>query len=96
MTTEVVKFRNTIPEKHRATLDTRLVWLWNQRMGVVQSVWVNGTDTLDHLAADMIVMAVTGQDLTAIQHLLQRIEGGAISDVELAKRDVEPPSEMSL
>jgi len=97
MTSEIVKFRSTIPEKHRATLDTRLVWLWNQRMGVVQSIWIAApAGTLDKVAADMIVMAVTGEDLTAIQHLLHRIEGGAISDVELSKRQDEPPESMTL
>ena len=96
MTTEIVKFRNTIPEKHRTSLDTRLVWLWNQRMGVVQSIWVNAADTLDKLAADMIVTAVSGDDLTAIQHLLHRIEGGAISDTELSKRQDEPPTVLNL
>lgn len=97
MTTEIVKFRSTIPEKHRATLDTRLVWLWNQRMGVVQTIWVAANaDTLDRLAAEIIVNAVTGEDLTAIQHLLHRIEGGAISDVELSKRQEEPPTVLNL
>ena len=31
----VARFRNTIPEDHRSSMDTRLAWLWKQRFGTV-------------------------------------------------------------
>ena len=33
------KFRRQVPAEHRASIDTRLAWLWNQRFGTVQMVW---------------------------------------------------------
>ena len=43
MSTELLpvarKFRKAIPDSHRTTLDTRIVWLWHQRFGTVQMVW---------------------------------------------------------
>lgn len=98
MSREVVatshKFRKTIPQQHRASLDTRLHWLWHQRFGTVQSVWQtsqNG-DQLDHTAATMVLQAIMGRDLDSIAHLFQRIEGAPITDELLLERtDQEEP-----
>ena len=32
------RFRQSIPEEHKSSLDTRLAWLWNQRFGTVQTI----------------------------------------------------------
>ena len=51
MSQEIVrKFRKQIPEAHRASLDTRLRWLWVQRFGTVQTVWKESPDLLDRTA----------------------------------------------
>ena len=47
----VRKFRHEIPARHRQTLDTRLLWLWQQRFGTVQQVWRESPDLDDKLAA---------------------------------------------
>jgi len=80
--TEIVtsKFRQSIPPEHRGSVDTRLRWLWMQRLGTVQSVWKNSGDWEDQLAATIILQAVMGADLNSIQLLLTRLEGGAQED----------------
>lgn len=78
---EVIRrFRHEIPEQHRATIDTRLAWLWNQRFGTVQQVWVASTDMDDQLAATIILQAIIGSDLNNIQLLFRRLEGGSLPD----------------
>jgi hypothetical protein len=87
--TEIVlvrKFRRTIPEAHRASLDTRLRWLWHQRFGTVQMVWQSTDDILDKTAATLVLQAIMARDLDSISQLLHRIEGGAIGDRELLER----------
>jgi hypothetical protein len=90
VSTELVlkrKYRHQIPELHRASLDTRIQWLWNQRFGTVQTVWKDSKDVLDHTAATLILQAIMGKDLESIAQIFQRLEGGAISDEELAERE---------
>ena len=83
------RFRGEIPEAHRSSLDTRLLWLWHQRFGTVQMVWKvsqeNG-QVLDHTAATLILQAIMAKDLDAINQLFQRIEGGSLEDAELLER----------
>lgn len=74
------KFRREIPEQHRVTVDTRLLWLWNQRFGTVQQVWQCSPDADDKLAATIILQALIGSDLNSIQLLFRRLEGGAQVD----------------
>lgn len=84
------KFRGQIPEAHRGSLDTRIVWLWNQRFGTVQTIWKDSPDVLDHTAATLILQAIMAKDLESIAQILQRLEGGAVSDEDnLAKADDE-------
>lgn len=85
---EVVKrkFRQTIPEKHRASLDTMIHWLWHQRFGTVQTIWIHSQQerrTLDHTACTLILQAIMNKDLDSIAQLFQRIEGGARTDTEI-------------
>jgi hypothetical protein len=95
MTSELVpvvqrKFRKTIPEKHRASLDTMIHWLWHQRFGTVQTIWqqsqVDGR-VLDHTAATLILQAIMGKDLESISQIFQRIEGGSRHDKELLEQE---------
>lgn len=86
MTAELVplrKYRKGIPDAHRASLDTRLQWLWHQRFGTVQTVWKDSPDVLDHTAATLFLQAIMGKDLESINQILQRIEGGPRMDTEV-------------
>lgn len=85
MATEIdsLRFRNSIPDSHRKSIDTRIQWLWNQRFGTVQQVWNSSKDMLDHTAATLILQAVFAKDLESIAQVFQRIEGGAQFDAEL-------------
>ena len=77
MSVEVVrKWRKEIPEAHRGSLDTRIVWLWHQRFGNVQQIWKESKDLLDHTAAQLVIQAILGKDLPSISLILQRVEGG--------------------
>lgn len=84
------KFRGQIPEDHRTTLDTRLRWLWNQRFGTVQTVYMRSDDILDRTAATLILQCIMARDLRSIQQLLQRLEGGSLTD-EILMDDEELP-----
>lgn len=83
---ETLRFRNQVPDSHRQSIDTRLAWLWNQRFGTVQMVWQNSKDLLDRTAATLILQAIFAKDLDAIAQILQRIEGGPVTDTVLADR----------
>jgi hypothetical protein len=84
--TEVIlarKFRNQVPDDHRESLDTRLLWLWHQRFGTVQTVYSNSPDILDVTAATLILQAVMARDLKSIQQLFQRLEGSSVYDEQV-------------
>jgi len=74
------RFRTRVPDSHRQSLDTRIMWLWNQRFGTVQMVWKDSKDVLDHTAATLILQAIMAKDLESIAQLFQRLEGGAVND----------------
>jgi hypothetical protein len=82
------RYRNEIPADHRASLDTRLLWLWHQRFGTVQTVYSRSPDILDVTAATLILQAVMARDLKSIQQLFTRIEGGAQYDKQLLDEPV--------
>ena len=88
MTVELVavtrKFRKQVPDTHRASLDTRIQWLWHQRFGTVQMVWKESGDVLDVTAATLILQAIMGKDLDSIGQLFGRLEGGSLLDEQLA------------
>ena len=81
------RFRQSIPEEHKTSLDTRLQWLWNQRFGTVQTICMESTDLLDNTACTLILQAIMGRDLESISMLFNRLEGGALSDEQLADSD---------
>jgi hypothetical protein len=90
VTAEVVpirKFRREVPADHRASLDTRLLWLWHQRFGTVQTVYSNSPDILDVTAATLILQAIMARDLKSIQQLFQRLEGGAMYDRQVLDQE---------
>lgn len=74
------KLRHSIPREHKLSTDTRLQWLWNQRLFVVQSIMIRSTDILDRMAATLVVTATMTADLGAIELLLRRLEGGPVED----------------
>lgn len=80
------KYRSQVPDVHRASLDTRLMWLWNQRFGTVQMVWKDSPDVLDHTAATLILQAIIAKDLESIVLLFQRLEGGSLPDDVVLER----------
>lgn len=80
------KYRNSVPEAHQASLDTRLHWLWHQRFGTVQMIWKESKDVLDHTAATLILQAIMAKDLDSINQLFQRLEGGSITDTEVLEQ----------
>ena len=80
------RFRREIPEDHRLSLDTRVKWLWNQRFGTIQTVWISSPDPLDKMAATLFIQSIMGGDLEAINLLFQRLEGGALADEEVLER----------
>lgn len=89
------KFRTSIPEAHRVSLDTRIQWLWNQRFGTVQMIWKASQEqgeVLDHTAATLILQAIMAKDLESITLIFQRLEGAAILDEENLDRQGEPSS----
>lgn len=79
-------FRKVIPSEHRTNLDTRLLWLWHQRFGTVQTIYLNSTDILDVTAATLILQAIMAKDLQSIRQLFQRLEGGAVYDSEMVRQ----------
>lgn len=80
------KFRREVPDVHRASLDTRIQWLWHQRFGTVQMVWKESRDVLDHTACTLILQAIMGKDLESIAQLFSRLEGGALVDEDLLEQ----------
>jgi hypothetical protein len=88
MSSEVVpirRWRSEVPEDHRATLDTRLAWMWHQRFGTIQMIYSKSPDLLDKTAATLILQAIMARDLRSIQQLFQRLEGGAQLDEEITE-----------
>lgn len=80
-------FRHEVPAAHRSSLDTRLEWMWNQRFGTVQQIYVKSPDLLDVTAATLIIQCVFGPDLQSIEILLSRLEGAAQEDEVVQAED---------
>lgn len=94
MTAELVvtarKYRAEIPPAHKASLDTRIQWLWNQRFGTVQTIWQNSPDVLDNTACMLILQAIMAKDLESISQIYQRLEGGPLTDDQNLGRQDAP------
>lgn len=90
MSNEVVplrRYRKEIPREHKDSLDTRLLWLWHQRFGTVQTIYTQSSDILDVTAATLILQAIMTKDLRSIHQLFTRLEGSALYDKELQDRE---------
>ena len=83
-------FRHQIPAAHQVSMDTRIKWLWHQRFGTVQSVYLNSSDLLDKTAATLILQCIMANDLASIEILFNRLEGGPINDAILLERNDGP------
>ena len=81
------KYRHEIPEEHRVSLDTRLLWLWHQRFGTVQTVYSQSNDILDVTAATLVLQAIMARDLQSIQQIFKRLEGGPMYDTHHVEGD---------
>jgi hypothetical protein len=87
--TEVVRivggsnFRREVPKEHRASLDTRVRWLWNQRFGTIQNIYQSSPDLLDRTAATLFINAIWAKDLNSISMIFRRLEGGPIMDDQI-------------
>lgn len=81
------RYRSEVPREHKATMDTRLQWMWNQRLGTIQTIWQKSRDVQDRTVADLILQAIWGSDLTSIELILSRLEGGPQSDEETLKHE---------
>lgn len=82
------KYRTSIPDIHKHSLDTRIHWLWHQRFGTVQTIWKESTDILDHTACTLFLQAIMAGDLDSIIQIFQRVEGGP--RVDKALEEAEP------
>lgn len=76
---------HNIPEEHRSSDDSRLMWLWNQRIIVVQSIYSRTDNIRDRMAASIVLSAAWTANLPSIELLLRRLEGGAMSDTEVVE-----------
>lgn len=74
---------SNIPEEHRTTDDTRIAWLWNQRLIVVQNIWLNTSNIRDRMTAALVLGAAYQANMTSIELVFKRLEGGAILDTEI-------------
>ena len=82
-------FRRSIPKEHRASLDTRILWLYNQRFGTVQQVYQSSDDLDDRTVASLFINAIWHRDLDSIAMIYRRLEGGPVTDEEqLAKTNL--------
>lgn len=84
---EHVKFRSDIPREHCTSADTKIRWLWNQRFGTVQTIWQEAEDGTTKAAAALCLSAAYTGDMTSINLLLTRLEGGAMADEDLLDFD---------
>lgn len=82
-------WRTQVPEAHRHSLDTRLLWLWNQRFGVLQSIFRDSPDTLDRTAATMLMQAILGKDLDSMELVFKRLEGAPLVDEEVLEQQLK-------
>ncbi len=88
---QTFKFRSSVPEAWRGSLDTRLYWLWHQRLGTLQTIQQRADDVLDRTAAELVMLAVYGDDLDSLMLLLRRLEGGPLGDrAQASGGDTEP------
>ena len=82
--------RSEIPTEHCTSHDARLLWLWNQRLATVQSIFAKTKSIETRMAASLTLSAAMTGDLGAIELLLQRLEGAAVPDEVVLEGDSMP------
>jgi len=85
------RWRNKVPNEYKGNLDERLQWMWHQKFGTVQTVYLESDDLLDKTAATLVLQAIMGRDLRSIQQLFQRLEGGSVTDQSILTIEEELP-----
>ena len=78
---------SNIPEEHRTTDDTRIEWLWNQRLIQVQNIWQHTENIRDKMACALVLGAAWQNNLSSIELVLKRLEGGAVVDSHVVDDD---------
>lgn len=78
---------SNIPEEHRTTDDTRIMWLWNQRLIVVQNIYLNTKNIRDRMACALVLGAAFQGNLASIELVFKRLEGGSQVDTEIVEDD---------
>lgn len=79
-----------IPEEHRTTDDTRMEWLWMQRIILVQNIYLKTNNARDKMACSVVLSAAWSANLGSIELLLRRLEGGAVQDSVVLEDDSLP------
>ncbi|QDF17005.1 hypothetical protein SEA_YELLOWPANDA_55 [Microbacterium phage YellowPanda] len=78
---------SNIPEEHRTTDDTRIEWLWNQRLIVVQNIYVHTSNIRDRMACALILGAAFQANLASIELVFKRLEGSSVVDTDIIDKD---------
>ncbi|QYC53821.1 hypothetical protein SEA_EUGENEKRABS_51 [Microbacterium phage EugeneKrabs] len=78
---------SNIPEEHRTTDDTRIEWLWNQRLIVVQNIYLNTGNIRDRMACALVLGAAWQANLASIELVFKRLEGGSVVDTDVIDSD---------
>lgn len=81
------KLRSNIPAEHRTSDDSRLQWLWSQRLATVQSIYSRSDNVRDKMAATLVLQATMSANMPSIELLLRRLEGGAVTDEAVQEGD---------
>jgi len=81
------KLRTETPRDVKSSSDTRLEWMWDQRLAVVANIYYRSPDILDRMAARLILDAIMAMNLASIELVLQRIEGAPVSDQTIVEGD---------
>jgi hypothetical protein len=78
---------HNIPEEHRISDDSRLEWLWMQSVAQIMSIRENTDDIRDRMAATLMLTAAWMGQLSAIELVLQRLEGAAVDDKTISESE---------
>lgn len=77
------KLLHEIPRDHCVSDDTRLEWLWMQRLRVVQNIYAKTKSPRTRMACALVLAASMTASLPSIELLLRRLEGGSVPDSEV-------------
>ena len=75
------------PKTAKDSTDTRMEWMWDQRLEVIGTIYLRSPDLLDVMAARTVLDATLMGSIASIELLLRRLEGGAVSDQTIVEGD---------